>query len=63
MTRSLPARARRVTQPIVTLQQRDPSIESLGFRCFRLLQMSGAGLMPVVFGDHRNAMSAFVRAR
>ncbi len=61
MTRMF-SRSRRITQPMSIPRLRDPAIEPLGFRCFRLLRKArSVGLEAVAFLDRKNAMSAFMR--
>jgi len=67
MTRSYQviAAATRITQPLqVVRPERDPSIRSLGFECFRLFKIPGESkLAAITYVDRRNAMRAFVRRR
>lgn len=61
MTRMF-SRARRTTQPITIPRLRDPSIQVLGFHCFRLLRKATtARFEAIAFLDRKNAMSAFMR--
>lgn len=53
------SRARRVTQPITIIRPRDPTIRTLGFTCFRALDIGDAELVVVAHSDRKNAMSAF----
>jgi hypothetical protein len=54
-------RARRVTQPITLQKPRDPAIEPLGFRCFRLFRVP-RGFDVMVWFDHTHMMAAFTKA-
>ena len=60
MTRSYgSSRSRRITQPLrIVRAAKDPSIEDLGFSCFRLVMGTP---VPVTYST--NTMFAFVRAR
>jgi hypothetical protein len=53
------SRARRVTQPIAIVRPRDPTIQSLGFSCFRLFR-DRQSYIAVAFVNRTNAMSAFM---
>ena len=66
MTRSYPGRRRsrsRDTQPIpvirVVARRRDPSIQALGFTCFRLVP-GEVGLVPLELVRSTSRMFAFV---
>jgi len=60
MTRSYAPRASRITQPIAIIRRPiHPSIEPLGFTCFRLIPTSD-GLQPCEVYRSSNRMMAFV---
>jgi hypothetical protein len=53
-------RSRRVTQPMNVGKSRDPSIHTLGFRCFRLFRVP-RGFDVMVWFDHTHMMAAFTK--
>lgn len=61
MTRSYRQRSRRITQPIVVQRPRDPSIERLGFTCFRLVE-SGGEMWPIELVKSKAQMFVFARS-
>jgi hypothetical protein len=64
MTRSYHStrpRARRVTQPMIVLRMRDPSVHVLGFTSFRMIAMPDGGYTIYPYSDPRNPMTVFVQ--
>jgi hypothetical protein len=53
-------RVRRVTQPMSASKLRDPSIELLGFKCFRLFRVP-RGFEVMAWFDHTHMMATLAR--